>query len=223
MEWRERLQLIAATATVTSFGWILVGSYVMLRQGGTSTAAVAPQALAADTPAIGVLQQDRTRQAVVANQGTTPAAAMPVIPGGLVIPVQGVRQNQLVDTFTQSREGGMRRHDAIDIMAPIGTPVLAAAAGQLEKLFVSLRGGNTIYVRSNDQQLTYYYAHLDHYAPGLAEGQQITSGQVLGAVGYTGDANAAGPHLHFAINAMAPGEPWYKGTAINPFPLLMRK
>jgi murein DD-endopeptidase MepM/ murein hydrolase activator NlpD len=102
--------------------------------------------------------------------------------------------------------------------------VIAAAPGTVEKLYFSNGGGGiTIYVRSPDQRWTYYYAHLSSYAPGLAEGQQLQRGQVIGRVGHTGDANAAGPHLHFAINQMAPGERWWQGTPINPYPLLAGK
>ena len=107
---------------------------------------------------------------------------------------------------------------------PEGTPVIAAADGTIEKLFFSTaRGGITIYERSPDQKWMYYYAHLSAYAPGLAEGQQVKRGQVIARVGHTGDASAAGPHLHFAINTMAPGERWWQGTPINPYPLLAGK
>jgi murein DD-endopeptidase MepM/ murein hydrolase activator NlpD len=145
-----------------------------------------------------------------------------VAPSGLAIPVVGINADQLVDTFDAARAAG-RRHDAIDIMAAEGTPVIAAADGTIEKLFNSVRGGMTIYERSADGQWTYYYAHLSAYAPGLAEGQQVKRGQVIARVGHTGDASAAGPHLHFAINSMAPGERWWNGTPINPYPLLAGK
>jgi murein DD-endopeptidase MepM/ murein hydrolase activator NlpD len=144
-------------------------------------------------------------------------------PAGLAIPVVGVKATDLVDTFTAARGGG-RRHDAIDIMAAEGTPVIAAADGTIEKLFFSKGGGGiTIYERSTDPKWMYYYAHLSAYAPGLAEGQQVKRGQVIGRVGHTGDASASGPHLHFAINSMAPGERWWQGTPINPYPLLAGK
>ena len=123
--------------------------------------------------------------------------------------------------MTQARAGGARSHDAIDIMAAEGTPVISASDGTVEKLFFSQGGGGiTLYVRSPDQRWTYYYAHLQGYAPGLAEGQRVERGQVLGRVGHTGNANPAGPHLHFAINRMEPGQRWWQGTAINPYPLL---
>jgi murein DD-endopeptidase MepM/ murein hydrolase activator NlpD len=147
-------------------------------------------------------------------------AAAEIAPSGLMVPVVGVRASQLSDTFTQARSGG-RVHDAIDIMAPRGTPVVAAAAGTVEKLFFSHGGGGiTAYVRSVDGRWIYYYAHLDGYAPGLHEGQRLARGDPIGAVGSTGNASAEGPHLHFAINLMAPNERWWQGRPINPYPLL---
>lgn len=141
-------------------------------------------------------------------------------PTGVAIPVLGVDPNELLDTFTQARAGG-RPHDAIDIMAPAGAPVVAAAPGRVEKLFFSQGGGGiTAYVRSPDGRWTYYYAHLRDYAPGLKEGQPIKRGDRIGDVGSTGNASPEGPHLHFAINRMEPGEKWWQGTPINPYPLL---
>lgn len=144
-------------------------------------------------------------------------------PAGLAIPVVGVKPEQLTDTFTQARASG-RRHDAIDIMAAEGTPVIAAADGTIEKLFFSHGGGGiTVYERSPDRKWMYYYAHLQRYAPGLSEGQQVKRGQVIAFVDHTGDAIASAPHLHFAINSMAPQERWWQGTPINPYPLLAGK
>jgi len=150
------------------------------------------------------------------------AEGLVVGPAGLALPVVGIKPDQLVDTYDAARGAG-RRHDAIAIMADEGTPVIAAADGTIEKLFNSVRGGLTIYERSKDQRWIYYYAHLQAYAPGLAEGQHVTQGQIIARVGHTGDASAAGPHLHFAINQMAPGERWWNGTPINPYPLLAGK
>jgi murein DD-endopeptidase MepM/ murein hydrolase activator NlpD len=150
------------------------------------------------------------------------SAQAPVIaPSGLAIPVAGVRAIQLSDTYAQARAGGARVHDAIDIMAPRGTPVVAAADGTVEKLFFSRGGGGiTAYVRSADRQWSYYYAHLDAYAAGLAEGQRIRRGDPVGTVGSTGNADPADPHLHFAVNRMGPADRWWQGTPINPYPLL---
>ena len=149
------------------------------------------------------------------------AEGVTVGPAGLAIPVAGVKPKDLVDTFTQARAGGARVHDAIDIMAPLGRPVIAAAPGRVEKIFFSPGGGgNTVYVRSPDGRWSYYYAHLNGYAPGLREGQQLKRGDPVGFVGFSGNANAAGPHLHFAINRVSPGDKWHQGSPINPYPLL---
>ena len=148
------------------------------------------------------------------------AEGVEVGPAGLAIPVAGIKAGQLSDTFTQARAGGARRHDAIDIMAAEGTPVVAASDGVVEKIFNSAQGGLTVYVRSPDRRWTYYYAHLQSYAPGLREGQRVRRGELVGRVGHTGNANPAGPHLHFAINQMQPNEKWWHGSPINPYPLL---
>ncbi|MDB5689649.1 MAG: peptidase [Sphingomonas bacterium] len=138
---------------------------------------------------------------------------------GLVIPVAGVRPDQLSDAFGDAR-GEYRSHEAIDIMAPHGTPVLAAAGGIVEKLFESELGGHTIYIRSPDRRWVFYYAHLDSYAPGLRGGSYMPAGHVIGTVGSTGDADPAGPHLHFEIKRMQPGQGPHAGEPINPYPLL---
>jgi murein DD-endopeptidase MepM/ murein hydrolase activator NlpD len=139
-------------------------------------------------------------------------------PAGLIIPVAGVRPDQLVDTFADAR--GNRTHGALDIMAPRGTPVVAAAPGTVEKIFESQAGGHTVYVRTNDARWIHYYAHLDRYAQGLREGMHVAQGQLIGTVGSTGNANPEGPHLHFEIKRMASDEKWYQGTGVNPYPLL---
>ena len=138
---------------------------------------------------------------------------------GLLLPVQGITAAQLQDTSTDARSGG-RVHDAIDIMAPAGTPVLAVADGTVEKLFDSKLGGTTLYQFNPQRTLAYYYAHLQGYAPGIAEKQSLRRGQVLGYVGATGNANPDAPHLHFAIFGLGPEQQWWKGTAINPYPQL---
>ena len=151
-----------------------------------------------------------------------PAAACQAL-RSMIVPVQGIRPEQLTDTFEDARSEG-RRHDALDIMAPLNTPVIAAAPGKIEKLFLSDAGGNTVYVRSPDGHVVYYYAHLDHYAPGLAEGAELARGAPIGAVGFTGNANPAAPHLHFAILATSPDKKWWEAkAALNPYPLLVEE
>jgi peptidoglycan LD-endopeptidase LytH len=139
----------------------------------------------------------------------------------LTVPVQGISRAQIVDTWGQSRANGARTHQATDIMAAGGTPVIAAAPGVVEKLFYSEGGGGiTLYVRSPDRQWSYYYAHLQRYAPGVVEGMQVRTGDLLGYVGDTGNSGAGNYHLHFALSHMQPGESWWKGQPVNPYPLL---
>lgn len=145
---------------------------------------------------------------------------LPAADGTLLIPVEGVPPDALTDTYTQARQQGQRRHDAIDILAARGRAVLAVADGRIERIFWSERGGRTLYQRSADGTRIYYYAHLDSYAPGLAEGRTVRRGQRLGTVGATGNADPAAPHLHFEVHAMAPNEPWYGGRPLNPYPML---
>jgi len=137
----------------------------------------------------------------------------------LAVPVQGVAASALRDTYTEKRGGG-RAHEALDIMAPRGTPVLSADDGRVAKLFTSKPGGLTIYVLSPDGRFMHYYAHLDHYRDGLAEGAAVRKGDVIGYVGSTGDASPNAPHLHYAIARVADPKRWWSGTPINPYLVL---
>ncbi len=150
---------------------------------------------------------------------TMPPSSTSDAPTGLLLPVQGIQASQLRDTFTDARSEG-RVHDAIDIMADAGTPVLAVADGTVEKLFDSERGGLTIYQFEPSGRWCYYYAHLQRYADGLAEKQVIKRGEVIGYVGSTGNASADAPHLHFEVHVLGPEKQWWKGESINPYPLL---
>jgi murein DD-endopeptidase MepM/ murein hydrolase activator NlpD len=137
----------------------------------------------------------------------------------LLIPVVGVSPDQLRDSFNERR--GDALHEAIDIHAPKGTPVVATDDGRVTKLFKSVPGGLTIYQADNANDIVYYYAHLDRYAEGVREGQAVNRGDVIGYVGTTGNAARDAPHLHFAIFKLPPGKEWWKGTAINPYPFLI--
>ena len=149
-----------------------------------------------------------------------PTAPDPLLPQGeLRIPVYGISPQQLHDTFSDSRSGG-HVHDAIDIMAPEGTPVHAVADGAVAKLFTSVPGGLTVYQFDEHERFSYYYAHLSRYAEGLEAGQQLRAGDVIGYVGHSGNASAAAPHLHFAVARLGPEKRWWQGTALNPYPLL---
>jgi len=152
------------------------------------------------------------------------AAIVTDLPGSsseaLIVPVLGVQRTQLRDSWGDSRGGATREHRALDIPAPRGTPVLAAADGTVEKIFESVPGGHTLYVRLRSGDTIHYYAHLDAYAAGLQEGQQVRQGQSIATVGSSGDASPDAPHLHFEVKTMQPGERWWQGTNVNPYPLL---
>jgi len=140
----------------------------------------------------------------------------------LVVPVLGVNPEQLLDTFEDARSEG-RSHDAIDIAAPAGTPVIAASEGEIVKLFQSEKGGTTIYQLSPDRKLVFYYAHLQRYAHGIHEGKYLRQGEVIGYVGDTGNAGAGNYHLHFSIATIADPKRHWDGTNINPYPLLKKR
>jgi len=144
---------------------------------------------------------------------------MPPAGGPLSMPVPGVAPSQLTDMFRDPRSEA-RSHEALDIMAPAGTPVVAVADGHIEKLFDSERGGLTIYHFDPTGTYAYYYAHLQGYAPGLAEAMPVRRGDLLGYVGSTGNADPAAPHLHFAVFQLGPDRKWSEGTPLNPYPLL---
>ncbi len=209
--WGAMIRAVAATALVTSAAWLGVGTMRFERGAVTVVRAGLDNQPSASASAAG-----ETLDLISEAQAPAP----PPTAGRLAMPVAGINPAELVDTFVQARSEG-RVHDAIDIMAPRGTPVIAAAAGKVEKLFNSALGGNTVYMRSPDGRLIYYYAHLDAYAPGLAEGQVLRSGDVLGTVGTTGNADPAAPHLHFAVLQTDPSARWYQpAIAENPYPLL---
>jgi peptidoglycan LD-endopeptidase LytH len=150
------------------------------------------------------------------------AAPPPTADGGLVVPVAGIPRGALRDSWGDPREGGARAHRGLDIMAPGGTRVLAAGPGMVEKLFESRLGGTTLYIRSPDRRWIHYYAHLSAYAPGMAEGRRVRAGEWIANVGDTGDAGPGNHHLHFAMQRMRPGERWWQGEDVNPYPLLAR-
>ncbi len=147
-------------------------------------------------------------------------AGVYVAPGAsLAMPVRGIRAEQLRDTYAAARSGG-RVHNAIDIMAPRGTPVLAAVDGTILKLRTGGMGGITIYQLGTDGRTLYYYAHLQRYAAGLREGLPIERGQVVAYVGDTGNAGSGNYHLHFSVSRLADPRRWWEGENVNPYPML---
>jgi peptidoglycan LD-endopeptidase LytH len=178
------------------------------------------------TPSSSSQPQDNSASFLSTPTSSTPnaSAALPIPegePNRLIIPVAGVHPDELHDTFSESRSEG-RIHDAIDIAAPLGTPVLAAADGTIVKLFHSERGGTTIYQLSADNKFVYYYAHLDRYAEGLTEGHFAKQGETIAHVGDTGNAGAGNYHLHFSVPLISDPKRYWEGVNINPYPLLKR-
>jgi len=225
MKFFDRLLTIVVTATVTSVIWIVFGGSLLGVVGGVRSDETAEPVAAEPVEQLEeVIQADDVTPP--STDAATPQAA-PVATNSstgetaLVIPVTGVEAAQLTDSFMDARGEGGRLHEAIDIMAPKGSAVVAASSGTIAKLHVSPAGGNTIYLRSPDKTVIQFYAHLDGYASGLREGQRVAQGQRIGTVGSTGNAEADAPHLHFAIlETTADAEWWEPANAVNPYPLL---
>jgi murein DD-endopeptidase MepM/ murein hydrolase activator NlpD len=158
--------------------------------------------------------------ALPADGGASATQATPATPPGkLTVPVEGMALATIKDNFDQPR-GTERHHEALDIMAPKGTKVVATADGKVAKLFTSKPGGLTVYQFDPTEKYAYYYAHLDRYADGLQEGATIKRGDTIGYVGVSGNADPNAPHLHFAVFELTPEKQWWKGTPVNPYPLL---
>jgi murein DD-endopeptidase MepM/ murein hydrolase activator NlpD len=162
------------------------------------------------------VDQETPENRDMARPAETPVS---INPGALTIPVAGVRPEQLRDTYNEARSEG-RTHNALDIMASCGTPIVAATAGKIIKLFQSKLGGITIYQLGADNRMVYYYAHLARYADGLTEGGLSRQGEVIGYVGDTGNVAPGGCHLHFAIWIVTDPKRYWNGENINPYPLL---
>jgi murein DD-endopeptidase MepM/ murein hydrolase activator NlpD len=189
-------------------------------RSGTGTSVPAP-APARDPlpPAAGASAGGETADAVLSSAGHAVVTFNDITDlrsRALTIPVQGLTVQALVSSYRDPRDG-TRPHEAMDIMAPRGTPVLAVEDGRIARLFLSVRGGNTVYQFDPGEQFVYYYAHLDGYAPGLSEADPVHRGQVLGFVGTTGNAPPNAPHLHFAIFKLGPERRWWQGTPLDPF------
>lgn len=234
MTFFDRLLTIVVTATLTSAVWIVFGAAFMdAAESGLAGAVTAPAPGDEETPAgevsrvgpDGPVKGDAANERAgerladrAADRTGTAAARQPA----LAIPVKNAEPSDLTDSFFDPRgDNDLRRHEAIDIMAPEGTLVTAAAPGTIAKIHRSGAGGKSVYVRSSDKKTLYFYAHLDAYANGLKEGAKIEQGQELGTVGTTGNADPDTPHLHFAVFQTTPDAQWWEpANAINPYPLL---
>jgi murein DD-endopeptidase MepM/ murein hydrolase activator NlpD len=194
-------------------------STAVARGSGAVTTVPAPLPARNPLPAAGAPADTETADAVLSSAGHAVVTFNDITDlraRALTIPVQGLTTQALVSSYRDPRDG-TRPHEAMDIMAPRGTPVLAVEDGRIARLFLSVRGGNTVYQFDPGEQFVYYYAHLDGYAPGLSEGDLVQRGQILGFVGTTGNAAPNAPHLHFAIFKLGPERRWWEGTPLDPF------
>jgi murein DD-endopeptidase MepM/ murein hydrolase activator NlpD len=213
--WRNALGLAAVLALAAG---VVIGTWFRPPATTITQTPVQPEVVpqtASGTPA---------SEAAPHTDATPPAPAAPagsadisLLRGrALTLPVSGMGAGQLSDTYSQARAAGAP-HEAIDIMAPRGTPVLAVEDGRVVKLFLSKPGGVTLYQFDPDSNYAYYYAHLDRYADGIAEGVTVRKGQVIAYVGSTGNASPDAPHRHFAIFKLGAEKQWWRGVPLNPF------
>lgn len=137
----------------------------------------------------------------------TAPALPPAPPGTMACPVDGATTFR--DSWGEARPGG-RGHTGVDMMSPTGTPLVAIENGVIYNPSWHYAGGIGLYILG-DSGDSWYYAHLDGYAPGIQAGTRVAAGQLVGYVGATG--NAAGPHLHLAH--ILPS-----GQYVNPFPVV---
>lgn len=221
--------LLAAVAIVAAIATLVARLSRMSKNGRSNvgTSSQSPRPGASPSAGLPVQPQSSVVQPtpeVIAPplNNTSPMVSGASLPAGsLIIPVAGVRPDQLRDTFSESRSEG-KVHDALDIPAPRGTPVVAAAEGPIVKLFQSERGGTTIYQLSTDGKFVYYYAHLDRYAEGLVENHYAKQGETIAYVGDTGNAGPGNYHLHFSIAEISNPKDFWHGRNINPYPLLRK-
>jgi len=202
-----RILLVVLFLTIVAIVWIAISFRI------------SPVVPALDLPATAPVAVGTPLPPPLPIESPTPMSSNFLGTVNLIVPVAGVKPEQLLDTFADARSEG-RSHDAIDIIAAAETPVLAATDGKIIKLFQSERGGTTIYQLSADQKLIFYYAHLSHYAAGLTEDSQVRQGEVIAYVGDTGNAGAGNFHLHFSISIVPDPKRYWEGTNINPYPLL---
>lgn len=228
MKWAQRQRtktLLMALVFLATLGIFL--GWLSRKQGYRSVPTPGPPSgsqpspFTTSPPLTSVSPSSEVSPAPASSADNTKAQSSATPTAGLIIPVAGVSSAQLLDTFSAARGDG-RVHDAIDIGAPKGTPVLAVAAGKILRLFQSKAGGTTIYQLSADEKFIYYYAHLDRYADGLIEGSFVVQGETIAYVGDTGNAGAGNYHLHFSIAMTSDPKRWWEGANINPYPLLRK-
>lgn len=227
-EQRTSARLIAIGALWGFLAGVVVVALVVWRAAPSETWLGASVRFLADRQRSGPVDDDAPLKTRVGTAGSkdgpkpTPSLSPPPVAEletrGFVIPVEGVTSEQLVQSFGQAR--GLRQHEAIDILAPLGTPVKAIEGGRIARLFNSKAGGITVYQFDPAERYCYYYAHLERYADGLRENDTVRKGQVIGYVGVSGNAPKDTPHLHFAIFRLTEEKRWWEGAPIDPYDVL---
>jgi len=211
--------LVAAGLLGFVLGAFVVGSLGTLTRGGTSPLASVMTKDGVDGPVSAVVEAPAPTSG---RTGTIPSSApesKELASRNLQIPVSGIDPEKLVRSYHDARSGG-REHEALDILAPRGTPVVAVEDGSVAKLFNSKAGGITLYQFDPGKEYAYYYAHLDRYADGIKEGDTLRRGQIIGYVGISGNAPKDTPHLHFAVFRLTPEKQWWQGTPVDPYDIL---
>ena len=220
-----RIEIISYVECALVVAMVLAAVGMARGYGSPAPAGSAAQVIPAGSPTVATASAAALDSAIVPP--TTPSGVETVTGDDLALlareiamPLDGVNPATLHSNFDEQRGGGTRQHQALDIMAARGTPVKSAAAGRVLKLFTSVAGGLMIYAADSSERFILMYAHLDSYAPGLRDGSALARGQVIGAVGFTGNAIASAPHLHFAVARSADVKRWSRGKPIDPVPVL---
>ncbi len=220
--------LVFAAALGFLAGMLVMAAVVTIFPSGAAIVADAPVAASAPTKVdVEVKPSLKETPPPVSPPPELTVAAAPAISADpfadlrqrqLTLPVEGIKKEELRDNFNEMR--GPRRHEAIDVLAPRNTPVLAVEDGTIAKLFYSEAGGITIYQFDPTENYVYYYAHLERYADDVREGRNVKRGHIIGYIGTTGNAPRDTPHLHFAIFKMGEDKKWWQGTPIDPYSVL---
>jgi murein DD-endopeptidase MepM/ murein hydrolase activator NlpD len=180
--------------------------------------------LAACGPALRPLPPLGPVPATPAEPPAAPGAPAPTATAALrlMVPVEGIDPARIPDSFSAARDG-QRVHRAVDILAPRGTPVLAADSGVVLRLSSNNLGGITVYALDHTARYVFYYAHLERYRDDLAEGMKLAQGDVIGYVGTTGNAPPNTPHLHFQVMLRREDGRYWEGTPLDPLPFFTRR
>jgi murein DD-endopeptidase MepM/ murein hydrolase activator NlpD len=200
---------------------VLVTLTTLMLAAAAASVAASAQGMIPTSRLQALIGEARKTSATTDTRAASASATAGRRSAGLVVPVLGVSPERLRNTFDDARSGG-RRHDAIDIHAPRGTPVVATTDGTIIKVHNGARGGLALYQLDEDGRTRYYYAHLDRYAEGVREGVRVERGQVIGYVGDTGNAQPGDYHLHFSIAVLSDRRRWWTGENLNPFHVLRR-